>query len=226
MEKRSPIESLAFYREAPDPLRRRLAEAATPVTLPPGDAFYREGDHLEIFAIVVRGDIRVFKEEANGREISLYHVLDGQPCLVNSLCVLLGRPTMASARVEVATEAVCFDGTQFREWVQEERHVREFVFATMSSRLVDFMTLIEEVAFRKMDLRLAELLQRKFARGPHGRVIAATHEELASELGTAREVVSRLLKDFERAGMLSLARGHVELVDEDRLRRLLGIEVA
>jgi len=226
MEKRGAVDQLAFYRDAPALFRKRLTAAAATVSLRPGDMFFREGDALDLFAIVLQGDIRVFKAESNGREISLYHVLEGQACLVNSLCLLLGQPTMASARVEVPTEAVVFEGQEFRAWIDDEPYVRGFLFATMARRLIDFMTLIEEVAFRKMDLRLAELLQRKFARGgPKGRVISATHEDLASELGTAREVVSRLLKDFERSGMLSLARGHVELIDETRLKKVLGTEI-
>jgi CRP/FNR family transcriptional regulator len=227
MSKVTALRRMALYRAGSADLRRRLTEAAMVVRLEPGEMFFREGDVCESFAIVDQGDIRVFKAEPNGREISLYHVLDGQPCLMNTLSILQRRPTPASARVEVPTDAVCFDAATFRAWIHSDPDVREFVFATMATRLVDFMTLIEEVAFRKMDLRLAELLQRRFARGGlPGRTIPVTHEELASELGTAREVVSRLLKDFERSGMLVLTRGRLELKNEALLRKVTGAEVA
>ena len=219
MDKATVLGRLAFYADAPPPLRARIHDAAFHVRLEAGHDFYREGDVGEVFALVGRADIRVFKTTASGREISLHHVQDGEPCLVNMLCVFLGRPAMASARAEAPTDAVVIPAATFRDWVASLEFVREFVFATMAKRLVDVMTLVEEVAFRRMDARLAELLLRRFAdrRGS----LLTTHEEPAAELGTAREVVSRRLKEFEHAGALAMARGRIELRDDARLRRTL-----
>jgi CRP/FNR family transcriptional regulator len=222
MDKMTVLAQLALYTEAPPSLQRRIADAASHVSLRTGDVFYQEGDVGESFAMVGRGDIRVFKTSATGREISLYHVQDGEPCLVNMLCVFLGRPAMASARVETPTDAVVIPAPTFRDWVRSDDSVRNFVFATMATRFVDVMTLVEEVAFRKMDVRLAELLLRRFShKGVPIRVAETTHEELAAELGTVREVVSRLLKEFERTGMVSVARGRLELRDGEQLRRMV-----
>ncbi|HET7224582.1 MAG TPA: Crp/Fnr family transcriptional regulator [Candidatus Eisenbacteria bacterium] len=222
MDKTAVLDQLAFYTGAPPGLRRRIANAASYVRLAAGDLFYQEGDVGEVFAMVGRGDIRVFKTSETGREISLYHVQDGEPCLVNMLCVFLDRPAMASARIEVPTEAVVIPAPTFRDWVGSEDSVRTFVFAAMATRFVDVMTLVEEVAFRKVDVRLAELLLRRFShRGLAVRVVETTHEELAAELGTAREVVSRLLKDFERTGIVSVARGRLELRDGAQLRHMV-----
>jgi CRP/FNR family transcriptional regulator, anaerobic regulatory protein len=219
MDKATVLGQLDFYNHAPMPLRQRIHDAASYVRLEAGDVFYREGDVGEVFALVGRGDIRVFRTTENGREISLYHVQDGEPCLVNMLCVFLGQPAMASARVEAVTDAVAIPAATFREWVASTEFVRDFVFSTMAKRLVNVMTLVEEVAFRKVDARLAELLLRKFSdkRAP----LLTTHEDLAAELGTVREVVSRVLKDFERAGTLSIARGRLELRDEAKLRLMV-----
>jgi CRP/FNR family transcriptional regulator len=219
MDKMTILERLALYKDAPPALQQRIAEATSPVNLAAGDFFYHEGDAQKVFALVGRGDIRVFKTSEGGREITLYHVQDGEPCLVNMLCVFLDRPAMASARVEAPTEAVIVPAPVFREWIRSENVVRNFVFASMATRLVTVMTLVEEVAFRRMDVRLAELLQRRFApAGLPGAVAVTTHEELAAELGTAREVVSRLLKEFERTGMVAVGRGRLELRDEAQLR--------
>ena len=191
------------------------------MSLPAGVFFYREGDLCPSFALVGRGEIRVFKTSVTGREITLYHVQDGEPCLVNVLCVFLGRPAMASAIVEAPTDAVVVPAAVFREWVSAYDSVRRFVFETMAARVVDVMTLVEEVAFGKMDARLAQLLVRRFSmKGLALRVLSTTHEELAAELGTAREVVSRLLKEFERLGAIGLARGRVDLRDGALLQRL------
>lgn len=222
MDKLTILRRLTFYADAPPALQPRIADAASYVSLGTGDFFYHEGDVIEVFALVGRGDIRVFKSAPSGREISLYHVQDGESCLVNMLCVFLGRPAMASARIEVPTEGVAIPAPTFREWVRAEDSVRDFVFAAMSGRLVDVMTLVEEVAFHKMDVRLAELLVRRFSqKGATAGIVVATHEELAAELGTAREVVSRLLKDFERTGMLSVGRGRLELRDDVQLRHMV-----
>ena len=223
MDTLSILDQLAFYTDAPRSLRPRIADAAMRVSLAAGDVFYQEGDTRDVFALVGHGDIRVFKTAESGREISLYHVRDGEPCLVNMLCVFLGRPAMASARAEAATEAVAIPAEIFREWVASEDSVRRFVFATMARRVVDVMTLVEEVAFRKMDVRLAELLLRRFSnQGLPVRETATTHEDLAAELGTAREVVSRLLKEFERTGIVAISRGRLELRDGEHLRRMVG----
>lgn len=222
MDKMTILAQLAFYTDAPPGLQRSIAAAASHVSLGAGEVFYREGDVGEVFAVVGSGDIRVFKTSGTGREISLYHVQDGEPCLVNMLCVFLGRPAMASARAEAPTEAVVIPAPRFREWVRSDDSVRNFVFETIATRFVDVMTLVEEVAFRKMDVRLAELLLRRFShKGVPLGVAETTHEELAAELGTAREVVSRLLKEFERTGMVSVARGRLELRDGGQLRRMV-----
>lgn len=215
MDKTDVLEKFSFYREAPPLLQGKIAEGAAFAALLPGATFYREGEVCGHFAVVGRGNIRVFKTAASGREMTLYHVQDGQPCLVNMLCILLGRSAMATAVVEAPTEAVVFNGATFRDWVNEHAVVRSYVFETMAQRLVEVMTLAEEIAFGKMDRRVAGLLIQRFSRD---RAFAVTHEELAVELGTAREVVSRLLKDFERMGAIAMARGRLELRNASLLR--------
>ena len=222
MEKVSILERVPLYSDASRELRRRILDVSTCVRLDARQFFYREGDTSEVFAVVGHGDIRVFKTGAAGREITLYHVQDGEACLINMLCTFLARPAMASAQVEAPTECVVISARNFCEWIMSEDSVRNFVFTTMAARVVDVMALVEEIAFRRMDLRLAELLTRRSSqnRGAPG-TITATHEELASELGTAREVVSRLLKDFERIGILRAGRGRIELLDETQLQRVV-----
>ena len=215
MDKSGILEKFSFYREAPPALRGKIAEEGAIAALPAGATFYREGETCENFAVVGHGNIRVFKTAESGREMTLYHVQDGQPCLVNMLCILLSRPAMATAAVEAPTEAVVLHGATFRNWVNEHAVVRSYVFETMAQRLTELMTLAEEIAFAKMDRRVAGLLIQRFSRN---RAFAATHEELAVELGTAREVVSRLLKDFERMGAIAMARGRLELRNASLLR--------
>lgn len=216
------LQACDFYVAASAGERHGLVEAANYVRLPEGALFYREGELCGHFALVGGGDLRVFRTGSNGREITLYHVRDRQPCLVNMLSVFLGRPAMASAVADAPTEAVVVPAPVFQRLIATSDVVRWFVFETMAARLVDVMTLVEEISVRRMDARLAALLLRTFALHASDNVIASTHDALAAELGTVREVVSRVLKDFERNGAIRLGRGRITLVDQRLLSKVAG----
>ena len=210
--------SFDFYRQVPPESRAALAAATTTVVLRKGATFYREGDVCQHFGLIGRGDIRVFKGAPTGREITLYHVRDGEACLLNMLSVFLGRPAAATAVVEAETEALVVPANVIRKWLSIHESIRTFVFEAMSVRLTDVMTLTVEVSIRRMDVRLASVLLHL---ADVNRAVHLTHDELATELGTAREVVSRLLKEFERSGALHLGRGHVTIVDPSMLARVV-----
>lgn len=219
MDKSAILERFSFYQRLPKADQAAVLGSARAVSLPAGSDFYCEGDVVPQFALVGLGSIRVFKVGVTGREITLYHVQEGETCLINMLCVFLERPASANARAEAPVEAVVLPAAQFRELARRSDAVRTFVFEAMAARLIDVMTVTAEVAFRKMDERLADHLERRFdLRGQPRTEIIVTHEEIAAELGTAREVVSRLLKELERSGAVSLSRGHIQLRDV----RILG----
>lgn len=221
MDKKEILETFDFYTATPPAERQTIFDAAVAVHLAEGTAFYQEGDRCGEVGLVARGDIRVFKRMPNGREVTLYHVRDRHPCLINMLSVFLHREAMASAVVDAPTEAVVIRSDIFRNLLTSSAPLQRFVFETMSERLVDVMTLIEEVVVRRMDARLASWLADGFA-ASHDGGITITHEEIAAELGTAREVVSRVLKEFEHKGAVRLARGHIVLVDARLLADAAG----
>ncbi len=213
------LESAEWFRGAPVELRREMRAKGQLVRLGAGQVFFNESQVCGLVAMVGSGSLRVFKTALSGRELSLYHVRAGEMCLVNMLSALRQNPVPATARAELPVEAVTFPAAQFRQWVRRYSALQDLIFETASRRVVEVMTLAEEVAFQNMERRLAELLLRLSDR-PVGRLrdLSATHEQLASELGTVREVVSRLLKEFERAGAVNLGRGHIELLDAQLLR--------
>jgi CRP/FNR family transcriptional regulator len=218
LDKQSILVRLDFYREAPPELQSTISAAARYLKLAPGDLLFREGDASSDFAAVGAGSIRVFRIGATGREITLYHVRSQQSSLVSMLAVLLGRPVIATGQAEVATEAVVLPGSALREWVITSDPMRRYIFETVARALVDVTTLLEDVAFRTMESRLAALLLQHFATAD---VISMRHEDLAAELGTAREVVSRLLENLKTRGAINLSRGRVEMRDEAVLRQLV-----
>jgi CRP/FNR family transcriptional regulator len=218
LNKQDILERLDFYRDSPAELRSTISASARYVKLAPGDFLFREGDASRDFAAVGAGSLRVFRMGATGRDITLYHVRSQQSSLVSMLAALLARPVIATGQAEVATEAVVLPATALREWVITSDPMRRYIFETATRALVDVTTLLEDVAFRTIDSRLAALLLQHFATAD---VISMRHEDIAAELGTAREVVSRLLENYERRGAINLSRGRVEMRDEASLRQLV-----
>lgn len=217
--KREVLARVPFLNEAPPELVSAILAEAEIVRINAGEFFLREGDACAQFALLASGRMRVYKLGESGHEITLYHVGPGEACPLNVACILSDRPVPAMAMVEEAVEAVVLPARTFRRLVAEHETLRTFVFQTFSNRLAEVMSLVEEVAFRRMDQRLARRLGELLAEGTDDN-IGITHAELAADLGTAREVVSRLLKEFERLGALQLARGRIVLRDAALLRRL------
>ncbi len=219
--KRDVLGKIPFFNDAPADLQRAFLAEASVVRLEAGAYFLREGDSCAQFAIVATGRMRVFKLGETGHEITLYHVGPGEVCPLNVSCILSDRPVPAMAQVEEDVEAILLPSATFRRWIAEHEALRTFVFRMFSTRLIEVMSLVEEVSFRRMDQRLARCLEGYFSQemGSIGSV-DITHAEIAADLGTAREVVSRLLKEFERLGAISLSRGRITLRDAEMLREL------
>ena len=182
--------------------------------IPAGAPIAWEGDACDQLAIVLAGTVRVYKVGESGREITLYRIEETESCVLTASCILSRTQFPALAVAETDVEAVLIPAYVLRDWVARYEPWRDYVFNMMSQRLADVIATVEEVAFRRMDARIAEFLAEL---GENGATIPITHQEIASELGTAREVVSRILKDLERGGLIALSRGAVTLLDVDGL---------
>ena len=185
------------------------------VELPAGYEVFRRGDACRNYLVVIDGSIRVQALSPGGREVTLYRVASGQSCVITTSCLISQEVYPAEGITEPETTALVLPQGAFNEMLGKSEAFRRFVFANQGQRLSDLIHRIEDVAFGRVDARLARLL---FDRGKHsaGRV-SATHQKLASELGTAREVVSRQLKVFERRGWIRVGRGRVEVLDAESL---------
>lgn len=198
---------------SPD-LAARLERDARVMEVPAGARLFDERTPCGAFPLVIRGRVKVAKLAPSGREIVLYRVEPGQSCLITSSCLLARRDYSATGIAESDVTLVALAKDTFDALMAGSPDFREYVHALFAERIGDLMMLVEEVAFRRLDQRLAALL---LARGP---VVAARHQDLAEELGSVREIVSRLLGDFEDRGLVALGRGRVELMDRSGLEAL------
>lgn len=197
----------------PEPLRSACLDELKTVRVAAGTVLFDAGQPCTGFPLVLEGAIRVLKRSGSGRELPLYRVLPGESCLVSSGCLLAHEDYNACGIAECDTVLALLPRGRFESLLAHEGF-RRYVFALFAERMAGLMQLVEEVAFRKLDQRLAALLLGK------GRILRLTHQQLADELGSVREIVSRLLKGFAEQGWVRLGREQIEILDPAALRRL------
>lgn len=188
------------------------------MAFPAGTVLLDEGQPCDRALLVSRGAIRVYKTSPSGRDITLYLVQPGEMCVLGISCLLRDRRYPAQASVKIDTEALGIPASVFRRLFREEEAVQQFVLDMFSSRLSSVTRLVEEVAFRRMDERLAVFLLKEAVRTPGTYpTVTMSHEQIASHLGTAREVISRLLSRFEDDGLVTLDRRRVRIIEPAKL---------
>jgi len=202
-------------------LGRQILSAAERRTAKAGTVLYEEGFPCPMVPFVLKGTIRVYKLGETGREITLYRVEAGQLCILSSTCAVSSHstPIPAVAVVESDVEMLAVPTHIFRKLLNEHFELQQFINQTLADRLAEMMMVVDEVAFGRVDLRLADRLA-KAVQHTTDPTITTTHQDLAVELGSAREVVSRILKDFERKGMVRLGRGKIEVLAPEALGHL------
>ena len=201
------FEGLASLDES---IRSILIERSRIVDLPEGTVIFGPGKAPENLLLLLEGVVRVQQVAENGREIVLYRVSAGESCVLTTACLLAYEDYRAEGIAETPVRAVAIPRTVFDDLIARSADFRRFVFTAYSKRITDLFLVIEEVAFRRVDLRLA---QKLLDLGRDAEPIRLTHQQLATELGTAREVVSRQLHEFQRRGWVSASRGEVRLTD-------------
>lgn len=183
--------------------------------VPAGALLFDQGAPCGGFPLVLAGEVKVARGSAGGRQLELYRVSPGELCVVSTSCLFGSAPMTAHGLTTTATELLLLSPAGFARWC-EHGPFRHFVFGIFADRLADLMALAEAVAFQRLDQRLAAALLGRGTR------IRATHQQLADELGSVREIISRLLRRFERDGLVRCGREQIELLDAPALRALAG----
>lgn len=202
-----------------DPAILEVLIAAKPQHLAKGTHLSSELDHSHSFIWLLEGTIRVFKNSTNGREITLYRINQGEPCPLNVRRLLLGETYSAEAITETDVTILTLTHAQFHSAIDSSKAFRYYILNFLSQRIGGIIDLVSEATFEQLEFRLARLLCQSFARS-NGHPITSTHEQLANELGTSREVVSRILKVLECQKCIKLARGKIDLVSSEGLNLL------
>jgi len=187
------------------------------VTLDAGQSVFAPGQKPQAFLLLLEGSVVVHQFGANGREIVLYRVVGGQSCIMTTACLLSDEEYLAEGVTETPVKAVALGRADFDQLIARSPGFRRLVFSRYASRVTRLMEVLEDVAFERIDRRLARKLL-EFA--GNGQMVDATHHSLAVELGSAREVISRQVKEFARKGLITATRGHIEIVDRQALNSL------
>lgn len=194
-----------------------LIGASRVVKLSAGTRIFGPGQAPENYLLLLDGTVRVQQVSESGREIVLYRVSAGESCALTTACLMGYEAYQADGVAETDVEAVAIPRTLFDDLIARSAEFRRFVFTAFSVRVTNLFKIIEEVAFSRIDIRLA---QRLLELADDEDRIALTHQQLAAELGTAREVISRQLHEFQRRGWISTSRGITIVTNRSGLEEL------
>ena len=213
-------QSFPHLSEINDAVINDLMNNAGTINMPANSTAFHQGDACSNYQLILSGSIKVMTRAENGREIVLYRLGDGDSCVLTTSCLFGNARYPAEGISETDVTALAIPATQFNQAIEHSKPFREFVFNSFSSHLSSLITLVEEVTFGKLDIRLARHLLKL---STDNSTLETTHQQLATELGSAREVISRLLKDFESRGWLKLYRGSLEVLDKQSLEKLAAM---
>ncbi len=201
----------------PADIRSQLESGSQIVSVPAGTQVFSPGQTADNLLLLLDGTIRVQQKSDTGREVFLYRVHAGESCVLTTACMLAFEDYSADGIAETDVSAVAIPRETFDDLVARSEVFRNFVFAAYSRRITDLFTLIDDIVFQRMDVRLAA---RLLELSDQNNIVRATHAVLGTELGTAREVISRILSEFHRRGWIEQSRGEVHLINRDGLEQM------
>ena len=216
MTQESIIDCLPFLKTAASAFRETFFAQAIVTSVPAGGAICLENNQCAHLPIALSGVARVYKVSDEGKELTLYRVEPGESCILTASCILNQQAFPANAVALTDMEAIVIPASDVNQWMHKHHDWRQYIFQLIARRLGNVIELVEEVAFQRMDVRLAAYLHES---STHSDIIRRTHESIATDLGTSREVISRLLKEFEQQGLVALSRGEIKILEREHLTR-------
>lgn len=209
IEKERFLEIFPYFRTVPKNLVTDLLSSCRLQTAPADLVLKEEGDVISEFVLLLAGEKRVYKTNGTDREITLYEMGAGDICLLNVSCLLSGTTLPANAASLTKVEMLLMADADFHYLMKKYEEMRRFVFSRIAEGFASVMALLTEVTFGRLDERLSNYLIEKSENGE----LTITHQKIANDLGTSREVISRLLKHYQQQGQISLSRNRIEIID-------------
>ena len=182
-----------------------------------GQFIAMEGEACNYLPIVKSGVVRVYKLSQNGNEMTLYRIKHGESCILTISCLLTNKKFPAVAFTETESEILLIEASTVKEWINKHHIWREFIFNYMSNIIFKVLSLLENTTFNRTETRIIDFLLLKFTE--NGIELNLTHQHIASEIGTSREVVSRILKELEDQSIVKLSRGSITILNADYLKK-------
>ncbi len=201
----------------PDFVEAFYAEAQY-MEIPAGVSICEEGQQCSNLALILDGVGRVYKLSASGREVTLYRIYGGESCVLTASCIMNQDNFPAMAITETPVRVLLISPANVRQWFCKEPQWQQFIFGLLSHRLSSIISVVEEVAFKRIDVRLADQFARALVKGDT--IIHKTHADLAADVGSSREVVSRILRDMAHRGLVASSRGSIEIINEQAVIEL------
>lgn len=199
-------------------IKDRLVARSKILSVPRDTMIFGPGKAPDHLLLLLDGTVRVQQLSDTGREVVLYRVNAGESCVMTTACLLAYEDYAAEGIAETDIRAAAIPRDEFDDLIASSKPFRTFVFAAYARRITDLFHVIDEIAFRRMDIRVAQKILDRAEEG----ALKTTHAQLAAELGTAREVISRQLAEFQRRGWIAQARGHLTIKDHDSLEKLIA----
>lgn len=192
-------------------LRQEIEKHAQPAEFPPGTVLLKTGQYVKLLPVVLQGAIKVVREDEGGNELLLYYIKEGQSCAMSFSAYMNGRTSNVKAITTENTEALLIPTQYIQDWMKLYPSWQAFALELYNLRFEDLLVTIEDIAFRKMDERLIKYLEQKALLAGKAE-LSITHQAIATDLGTSREVISRLLKQLERRGNILLSRNSLKIL--------------
>jgi CRP/FNR family transcriptional regulator len=203
MDLRKLTSIFSFERELLDRI-----EQLEVIEIAPGEIILKEHEFIKVVPLVLEGSIKLRKLDPSGREIIFYHIEPGESCILSITSCLHEKESHAEAIIEKRTRLIVVEANEVRLWMNRFPSWRRFIVKLYYERMAELMILLDSVIFKSVDDRLIHYLNDKATDNE----VEITHQQLASELGTAREVISRLLKQMERDEYIALERGKIKII--------------
>ncbi|MCK5359705.1 MAG: Crp/Fnr family transcriptional regulator [Gammaproteobacteria bacterium] len=193
-----------------------ICSNATELVFDAGQWIFREGDECPAYILCLEGKIRIQKVSTEGREIMLYRIKPGQGCVLTTASLLSGTPYMAESITETKLRAMSISKEDFFKGLAMSPDFRDFIFTAYGSQLASVMQLVKDIAFDPLDIRLA---RRLLADADDEGILNVTHQDLATSLGSVREVITRELKKLKQKGWIDRDRGKVQITNHTEISR-------